>query len=377
MYNPPLNNSTHRILALGFCAALLFLTSCDSQSPIEDEADGPIALHNAWETAPPADVEMDEVQLREASLAAQNRHRALSLLVVRRGKLVFESYFNGAQSTDLFDVRSVTKSIISTLAGMAVEDGSIPDLDASIAPFVSEFSEQIPASIEQVTIRHLLTMTGGWTYDEWNSSSYTEWISAKDREAWSILLPHPNTPGSVFTYNSAAVHLLGIVVEKSVGMSLEAYASQKLFAPLGITDVEWEMFPSGYPNGGAGIDLHARDLAKIGQLFLQNGMSGAAQVIPSAWIEEATTPKHGSMGTFGPLNGLSYGYLWWTDTFDGNPVYFAWGYGGQFIFVAPHLELVVVTTTNYIGVSSDPGGETALARSMMSVIVNNVVPAAH
>ena len=194
-------------------------------------------------------------------------------------------------------------------------------------------------------------------------------------------MPNPPTcsrkqsaPGSAFVYNSAAVHLLGVILEKATGMELEAYADRVLFGPLGIGQRAWEPVADGYVNGGSGLDLRPRDLARFGQLLLQDGWSGHRRIVPRGWVNEATGRRFSWTVSSGPVEHLSYGYLWWIDV--DHAAYLAWGYGGQFIYVVPELDLVVVATTDWSGVSADVGAE-ALAAMSLGVIVDGILPTVH
>ena len=366
----------HFFLFFLLMAALLG-PGCDSDPGSEPAAlpDWPIRLSADWATASPEEVGVSAEGLDDAFQVAVGIERLKSLLVVKDGAIIMEEYLHGAESTDLFDVRSVTKSIISTLVGMAIDHGYIPDMDATMGDRLSFIMENMDEVNQSVTIRDLITMSGGWQYDEWNGPSYQEWLGSGQPERWPLDQPRIAAPGAQFTYNSAAVHLLGVLTEQFLDRTLMLYASQELFTPIGIVQKQWEVLPSGYPNGGAGIDLQARDLARFGQLFLQDGMSGDRRILPEGWVAEATAPAYSWRSTFGPLKEMSYGYLWWTDDNGGDPIYLAWGYGGQFVYVKPSSRLVVVTTTDWSGVSQEPGGESAVARAALNLIHGQVVPA--
>ena len=224
---------------------------------------------------------------------------------------------------------------------------------------------------EAITFRHLLTMTGGWDWDEFTGDDYLHW--ARSPEPVSFLLDRPivDPPGTRFVYNSAAVHLLGIALEEATGQALPDFADEVLFDPLGIPDLAWEPLPGDFVNGGSGLDLRPRDLARIGQLFLRGGRSGDRAVVPGDWIEMATDP------VFAWAGPRSYGFLWWIDLErDG---YYANGYGGQYLYVLPGRDLVVVVTTDWRGAARGPDYRDAirtLARLAFDIVVNEVVPAA-
>src|SRR6184192_4727778 len=302
--------------------------------------------------------------------AAVSRFR--SLLVARHGRLVAESYFGGADSTTLFDVRSVTKSIVCALAGLAVRDGLLPGVTASIAPYLAP-TDTLDAVDSTVTVQQLLTMTPGYQWNEDTGPDYNTWIAADDHVQYLLDRPHATAPGVTFTYNSAAVHTLGVVLQDAAALPLPQYAAP-LFAALGVGDtVAWEPLDRGTVNGGSGIALRARDLLKFGQLFLQRGWSGDASVVPESWVDSVTRPQFAWRTVVGPLERVTYGMLWWVSHAD-PAAFFAWGYGGQFVYVAPDRDLVVLATTDWVELTEITPAE--LAAQVLGVIVNDVVPAA-
>jgi len=294
-----------------------------------------------------------------------------SLLVARHGRLVAETYFGGADSTTLFDVRSVTKSVVGALTGIALRDGVVRGVAASIAPYLAP-PYTLDAADSAVTVRNLLTMTSGYEWDEEAGPDYSLWIEAEDHVQYLLDRAHTAPPGATFTYNSAAAHTLGVVLQNAAAMPLPEYAAP-LFAALGVDAVVWQPLDHGTVNGGAGIELRGRDLLKFGQLFLQRGWSGTRSLVPEAWVDEATRPQFAWRRTLGPQSRVTYGMLWWVS--DATPAaFFALGYGGQFVYVVPSRDLVVVATTDWGGLSQVT--PQALADQALGVIVHDVVPAA-
>lgn len=358
----------HRGLLL---AALVWAAAC-TDAPTAPLPEGAVDLRQPWVTAEAEAVGLDASALHLADQVAEETPRIRSLLVVRRGRLVHERYWGGPDAATLMDVRSVTKTVVSTLTGIALERGDIQSIDQPITDFLSSPEFDIGAEHSLITIRHLLTMGSGIAWAENTTNEYNEWITSPDPAAYVLARPLENQPGTAFDYNSGAVHLLGILLERATGMSLPDYADEVLFGPLGIEARTWEPVNPPYVNGGAGIDLRPRDLARIGQLFLQDGYSAGTAVVPSVWVEEATQRRWGDLGSSGPIDRLDYGFLWWLDL--SHDAYFAWGHGGQFIYVVPGLDLVVVLTTEWRGASQDIGAA-ALTERAMNVVVNHVLPA--
>jgi CubicO group peptidase (beta-lactamase class C family) len=294
-----------------------------------------------------------------------------SLLVVRHGLLVQESYFGGHGRDDLNDVRSVTKTVMAMLVGIAVDRGLF-GLDSTLGDLLPASLATLDAGKQAITVRNLLTMSSGFTWSESGAVGYSDWITAPDQIRYLTDRALARTPGSTFNYNSAAVHLLSVILATKSGMSTPQFADRYLFGPIGIARRQWEPVSGGFVNGGAGLDLRARDLARLGQLMLQDGMSGFTRVLPAGWMLEATRSRYDWSGTAGPLRDTNYGYPTWIERAGPHPAFFAWGYGGQFIYVVPDLDLVVVATTNWSGL-----GSTAAAQevAVLDIIVNRVLPA--
>lgn len=352
-------------------ASMVVAASCND-APTALPPEGAIDLAAPWIKVDAESVGMDGNALFVAGLLAADIERMRSLLVVKDGRLAYERYYGGAGPNSLADVRSVTKSIVGTLTGIALERGTIESLDQPITDFLHgpEFDVRVEHAL--VSVGDLVTMSSGFEWAESGTVGYDAWIASDDHVDYLLDRALADPPGEAFKYNSAAVHALGVLVEKAVGQSLEAFADEALLGPLGIGDRAWEALPSGYVNGGSGLDLRPRDLARIGQLYLQEGWSGDRPVVPASWIGEATTPRWSDLGSTGPIDGLSYGYLWWLDL-DHDAV-FAWGYGGQFLYLVPGERLAVVATTEWAGVNEDIGSS-ALQSRVLGIIVDHVLQA--
>ena len=358
----------HARAALGLAPFLVVLATACSDAPTTVTFDQAVDLTLPWQVAEAGAVGMDAGALRSAESRARSIDRMRSLLVVRRGRLVLEKYYDGADGETLADARSVTKSVVSTLAGLAVERGYLPNLDATLGELLPPDVADLDDVERGITVRHLLTMSGGWAWAETGGVGYNEWIVARDHVGYLLDKPHAFAPGTQFAYNSASAHLLGVVLAQVSGRSLQTLGDELLFGPLGISQRAWEQLPDADANGGAGLDLRPRDLARLGQLFLQDGWSGTDRILPDGWVSQATASHYPWVSQAGPTR-VSYGYLWWTD--EDNDAFFAWGYGGQFIYVAPHRDLVVVATTRWWD-----GAPSDLAYQVLDVIVNGVLPAA-
>lgn len=315
---------------------------------------------------------MDAQGLEAAAAQAAALPRFRALLVARHGRLAFERYFGGADVKTIFDVRSVTKSVVSALTGIALRDQALPGVDARIAGYLSP-PYVLDDADDEITVRHLLTMTSGFQWDEERGDDYDLWAAADDHVQYLLDRPRAHPTGTQYKYNSAGVHLLGVVLQRATGTPLPQYGDDRLFRPLGIDTVAWEPLDRGTVNGGAGIQLRGRDLLKFGQLFIQRGWSAEQSVVPESWVDEATRGRFAWRDTVGAQGSVTYGMLWWVS--DADPAaFFAWGYGGQFVYVAPSRDLVAVTTTEWRRL--DETTPRALAEQVLNVIVQGVLPTA-
>jgi CubicO group peptidase (beta-lactamase class C family) len=334
----------------------------------------PVDLAKVWQTIAPSAAGIDPLALSTAETRAADLGYVRSLVVVRDGALVDQRYFGGTRADTLADIRSGTKSVVAMLVGIATDEkileGPRERLDELLRPPIADLSGPKAA----ITVDDLLTMRSGFAWDESTKAGYNAWALAPNQVDDLLQRPLASTPGTSFTYDSAAVHLLSVGLSRATNGSTEAYAQRSLLRPLGIVVDAWETDNQGFNNGGAGLSLRPSDYAKLGQLVLQHGASGARQVVPAAWID-GMLASHETVGArVGPLDRLRYGYLWWLGTVGGQEVEFAWGYRGQFLFVVPGRDLVIVVTSVLDDPSIDPDREAAGA---MDLIVNGVLPGVH
>jgi CubicO group peptidase (beta-lactamase class C family) len=288
---------------------------------------------DGWRTATP------ESQGVEAAMPAKLQDEIAargvplhSLLIIRNGYLVSETYYGSYDAETEHDLWSVTKSVIATLVGIAQGRGDIGDVHT---PIVKLLPGKVDPQKGAITLEHLLTMTSGLGWVE-SDPTFSVLYRSRDWVEFLLDLPMARKAGAAFSYCSGCSHLLSAIVAKGTGENPEAVARRDLFGPLGIRDYQWETDPSGLPIGGWGLRLTPRDMAKLGFLYLHQGQWEGKQILPADWVAAATSKHTNTDGELG------YGYQWWTYPRWG--AYAALGRDGQTIWVAPEYDLIVVTT---------------------------------
>jgi CubicO group peptidase (beta-lactamase class C family) len=323
---------------------LLLNVACEKDpSPLISEGD------YTWEKSSASEQGLNEAGLIDAENQANQSGFVNSMLIVRNGYLVWECYFNGQDQSDAHNVMSVSKSFISALVGLALREGYLDSLDQKMMDFFPEYarSSMDPRKF-QITIRHLLSMRAGFNnsiedYDvNWN-----RWINSPDWLQYVINLELLYNPGTRFAYITAETHLLSAILAKATGMSTLEFAKKYLFNPMGIRIRGWDRDPMGYYTGGMGMYFNARDLARFGYLYLQDGRLEGRQIIPADWVDQSLRRYSQGSSNWGALENIGYGYLWWLGRINGQGCFIALGYAGQYIIVFPSLNLIVVATSQH------------------------------
>jgi len=342
----------------------------------------PKQADDGWKTASLTDVGMKTEPLVNLmnNLLNRNDHFIHGIVIIKNGKLIFEEYFSGRDlvvneetikkvvspggeletrerrfdRATLHFQASVTKSFTSLLLGIALNQKLIRGVDEPMLSFFPEYSEFKSGEKNNITIKHMLTMSSGipWTesapYND--SRNYVYQLMAADDPIKFVLgLKLFAPPGKAFNYNSGTTVLLGEIIKRVTGTSLENFAKKYLFAPLGITEYQLVNLPKGKEIcfASSGLYLRPRDMAKIGQLYLQEGLWENKRIVSANWVRESIE-KSILLPSSNPLQYFadSYGYQWWLGTFSSKNLraYAAAGYGDQFIVVLPEIKMVVVLT---------------------------------
>jgi CubicO group peptidase (beta-lactamase class C family) len=244
------------------------------------------------------------------------------------------------------DLRSISKSVTSLLFGIGVDRGWIDDLETPVFTYFPEHADLRTAEKDAITLRHLLTMSAGFAWNEdlpYANPQNSERLmtDAPDRCRYVLEQPIVRPPGRAHIYNGGTTALLAAILTKASGQPLDVLAQRELFDPLGIGDVEWIRYADSTPVAASGLRMRPRDLLKLGQLVLDGGRWQSKQVVSRAWIEDSTAPHINGDGLF------FYGYQWWLGRSLANREEIKWisgmGYGGQRLYIVPSKGLVVLT----------------------------------
>ena len=314
---------------------IILLAACQGQTaPQSDASDWPT---QGWRSATPESQGMDAGLLAQAVEVANQQDLSLhSLLVIRHGVIVNETYFPNYGAETLHELYSVTKSFTATLLGIALDQGKLSAVTQRVLDFFPGQEFLNPDARKQaVRLEDLLTMTSGLDWTE-GDATYRAMYMSQDWSKMVLDLPITADPGSKFVYCSGCSHVLSAILTQVTGESLSDYATANLFKHLGIKKFTWENDAQGNSIGGWGLSLAPRDMAKLGYLYLHQGQWDGKQVVSPDWVKVATQKHVTTEGEAG------YGYQWWVYPDLGG--YAALGLYGQTVFVAPEQDLIVVTT---------------------------------
>jgi len=316
---------------------------------------------------------IDGEKLETAFTNARTIADLQGLAVARNGVIVAEEYYNdaGALPDPDLHVMSVTKSISSTLIGIAIEEGFIESVDQNLSDFLGEEVDTLNPELGKVTIHQLMTMTTGHNWHELGGNSeFGDFVRAPDQLNYVMTKPIVNPPGTVFNYSDGAAHLVSAIISKATGMNASEFADHYLFSSMGLGNRIWYTDNRAFSYGGVGLCIGIHDMIDIGYLYLNNGSFNDLQILSSEWIETATSFK---ISTGNAIPFLSdYGYYWWLGEAHGHDFICANGYGGQFIFIVKNLNLVVCSRSNYRDITSTQAGENWY--NILNIIINQVLP---
>jgi CubicO group peptidase (beta-lactamase class C family) len=299
-----------------------------------------------WRTSTPEEQGMVSTPIQQMFAAIDQQQLDVhSVLVVRNGYIVAEKYFQPYDQNSRHVIFSCTKSFISALIGITIDEGAIAGVDQPILDF---FPDRTFANVderkESMTLEHLLTMRSGLDWVE-GVPAETEMEKTDNWVQYILDRPMAAEPGSEFHYCSGCSHLMSAIIQETTGTDTLAFAQSRLFEPLGITDVYWGLDVTGIANGGWGLEVTPRDMAKFGYLYLNEGVWDGKQIIPAEWFKTSTQQSVALREEMG------YGYQWWI--YPQMRIYAARGFQHQAIYVIPDLNVVVVFTAGIEDTTED------------------------
>ena len=287
-------------------------------------------------------------------------------MVARHGEELLAERVRGPGLDTPVNVKSVSKSVIAALVGAAIARGVLDGVEQPVAPVLGGL---VPAGadprIDAITLDHLLTMRAG--LERTSGRNYGRWVTSPNWVRHVLTRPFVAEPGGRMLYSTGSYHLLSAALTQASGRSTLALARDWLGEPLGIDIPPWTRDPQGFYLGGNNMMLAPRALLRFGEMYREGGAWRGAQVLPQAWVEASWTPRTSSFFT-----GHAYGYGWFIVQARGHPVAYAWGYGGQMIYVVPDLGLTAVITSD----PTAPSGRSGYVRQLHRLLADTIIPAA-
>jgi CubicO group peptidase (beta-lactamase class C family) len=319
-----------------------------------------------WTSTSPEEQEMNSTILDEMMQYIEDSSAPMhGLVVTRNGYIVKEGYWSYYTEGMAHHIFSCTKSFTGTLVGIAIKEGFIDNVSQRVIDFFPGMTiENLDSRKESMTLEHVLTMTTGLDWNEWNNSyqdptnMYNQMFGSSNPIQFFLNLPMAHVPGEQWMYTTGASHLLSAIIQETTNMTTRNFAIEYLFDPLNITIGAWNVDLQGINNGGTQLYVTPRVMAKLGLLYLNNGTWDGQQILPEDWVTQASSP-HASI-----YPDTDYGYQWWIDTPHG--VYHAAGSNGQYIYIAPEYSVVVSMTAN----ADEPGED--IHEEILQYILNSI-----
>lgn len=313
------------------CASFLLIAAACSGADARTES--PAVAKSRLRTS------FDSAALKRAFARASELPRLRSLVIQWKDSTIGEKYYGSAGPDRRTNIKSASKSVISALTGIAIEQGRIRGVDQTIGELLPAETRGLDSVKLSITVGQLLSMRAG--LQPTSFGNYGAWVRSSNWVSNALSRPLVDEPGGRMLYSTGSTHLLSAILTRATGTSTFSFANQNLARPLGITLRPWQRDPQGIFFGGNEMYLTPREMLRFGNLYLRRGQLDGKQIVPASWIDSSFVAR-----TISPFNGNSYGYGWWKRSAHGHDIHYAWGYGGQFIFVVPSLELVVVMTSD-------------------------------
>jgi CubicO group peptidase (beta-lactamase class C family) len=306
-----------------------------------------------WKVSTPEEQGLNPMLVAELYYNAAELETIYSLMVIKNGYLIAEDYFHEGSVDQKDRLQSVTKSFTSALVGIALDQGYLSSVDQKMLDFFPEVAGQITdPRKKEITIRHMLQMRAGYPWEETDPALWDGLLSG-----YYVPLieefPLITDPGTEFHYSNLTSNWLGIIVDRATGKRLKAFAEENLFSPLGVKAGEWGTDAEGHNNGCADLHLTARDAAKFGLLYLNDGVYDGNQIVSADWVHDSLQSYSEDINVSGGfpknyglvISDIGYGYQWWSARAGNHYFDLAWGHGGQFIVLLDEFDMVIVLTS--------------------------------
>ena len=337
------------LLLISAILILSMLAGCGPSSAELEAVDYTPLPGDDWEVSTPEEQGMDAMLVAELYHNASELETLYGLLVVKNGYLIAEDYFNEGSVGQKALLQSASKSYISALVGIALDQGCLSGVDQKMVDFFPEYADQITdPRKKQITIREMLQMRAGYP-DEETDQAYLDALYWGEYPHLIVDFPLVNEPGTGFNYSNLTFNWLAIILARVCGTDLRSYAQEHLFQPTDTEVGDWLQDRDGHYIGSGGIHVIARDAAKFGWLYLNNGEYKGEQIISPDWVHDSLQTYSENARDYGmslALREIGYGYGWWTARAGEHHFNFAWGHGGQLIVLLDKLDMVIVTTAD-------------------------------
>lgn len=310
---------------------------------------------------------LDQALMARTVASARRLPRLRSMIVMRDGAVLAEHRFNGGPPLDRpVNIKSASKTVLSAITGIAIARGVLKGADQPVLPLLRADAPADPdPRLARVTVDHLLSMRAG--LDRTSGANYGAWVASPNWVRYALSRRFVDEPGGGMLYSTGSSHMLSAALTRASGRSTHALAEEWLARPLGIAIPQWPRDAQGIYFGGNDMLMSPRALARFGEMYRRGGQIDGRRVVPAEWIAASWTPRARS-----PWSGNGYGYGWFVEQVGDHPLRFAWGYGGQMLYLLPSLGLTVVMTSDP---SPHPRGESHVDE-LHRLLAQGIVPAA-
>lgn len=349
-----------RVFHTGLAAAALMMLGCGSAQDAAQNTSS-LDLQVASTTSG-----LDQATMDQALLRAEELPDLRSLIVMRGGVELVAKRFNGGPNLDsTVNIKSASKSVISAIVGIAIDRCVLEGVDQPVLTELASYAPRDPdPRLRELTVGNLLSMQAG--LERTSGDYYGRWVSSPNWVRYALGRPFVEEPGGAMLYSTGSTHLLSAMLTEASDESTWSLAQEWLARPLGIAIPQWERDPQGIYLGGNQMAMSPRAMARFGELYRRGGTIDGQRVLPQEWIELSWRPQ-----TTSPWSGEKYGYGWFISEVGGYPLYYAWGYGGQMIYVVPDLELTVVMTS-----ATDVERGAGHVNALRHLLAHGIMPAA-